>query len=165
MTDFTQIPMPGTGKVAESMIFKTIWITRSRRSFLTGIWLREFHPGHPFWFNLFAHVLPKAMNKYPYFRFYYKNIILLTPGEHALMDQGTEEARISYALELEERTNGKNTADWAKIKALEEELKVEYGKYFPTRRGLIIGYKYSLTEQLEIVGMLNKKYLESLKKV
>ena len=77
----------------------------------------------------------------------------------------TEEARISYALELEERTNGKNTADWAKIKALEEELKVEYGKYFPTRRGLIIGYKYSLTEQLEIVGMLNKKYLESLKKV
>jgi len=145
------------------MIFNVIWKTREHKSFLTGAWLRDYQ-NTPFFFNCFAHVLAKGQNKFPYFRFYYKNIVLLTPGEHALLDQGTEEARITYALEVEEKTGGKGTADWAKLKALEEELRIEYKKYFPTTRGLMVGQKYNLTEQQMIVGMLNERYMESLKK-
>jgi len=159
-----EIPIIGAGKVAEVTIFRVIWTIRSRQSFLSGLWLRDFHPGQPLWFNLFAHVLAKGQNKYPFFRFYYKNIILLTPNEHFLLDQGTEEQRISYSLDVEEKSGGKNKADWGRIEALRQELLQEYDKYFPRRKGLIIGYKYSLEEQQQIVGMLNEKYIDDLKK-
>ncbi len=119
--------------------------------------------GTPFFFNMFAHVLPKAQNKYPHFRFYYKNIVLLTPGEHSLYDQGTAEARILYSQEVEKNSGGKITANWAGLEALAEELRGEYKKYFPTRRGLIIGYKYSLQEIQQIIGTLNAKYMTELK--
>jgi hypothetical protein len=156
-------PLPGPGKITEAMLFRIIWNIRSRKSFLTGTWLRGVYPGHPFWFNLFAHVLPKGMNKYPHFRFYLKNIVLLTPGEHAMYDQATAEVRITYSQEVEEASGGKVKADWGKLEALAEELKEEYRKYFPTRRGLIIGYKYSLDEVAKIIGTLNKKYIEELR--
>jgi len=97
-------------------------------------------------------------------KYYYKNIVLMTPLEHHLYDFGTEEQRIHYALELEEKSKGKVTADWQALKDLEDELKVEYRKYFPTTRGLMVGQKYNLTEQQMIVGMLNERYMESLKK-
>jgi hypothetical protein len=157
------LPLPGPSKVAEITIFNLIWKTRERKSFLTGTWLRTFEDS-PLFFNCFAHVLAKGQNKYPYFKYYMKNIVLLTPGEHALLDQGTEEARISYALEVEERSGGKITADWPKLKALEQELLGEYKKYFPSTRGLMIGQKYNLMEQQAIIGMLNERYMESLKK-
>jgi len=157
-------PLPGPSKITEAMLFRIIWNIRSRKSFLTGIWLRSIQPGHPLWYNQFAHVLPKGQNKYPYMRFYLRNICLLTPGEHALYDQGTAEARIKYSQEVEEASKGKITADWGKIDALAEELKEEYRKHFPTRRGLIIGYRYSLDEVQKIIGALNKKYIAELRR-
>ena len=157
-------PLPGPSKITEAMLFRIIWNVRSQRSFLTGTWLRNIQPGHPLWFNMFAHVLPKGMNKFPHFRFYLKNIVLLSPGEHALLDQGTAEARITYSQEVEEASKGKITADWSKIDVLAEELKEEYRKHFPTRRGLIIGYKYDIFEVQKIVGALNKKYIEDLRR-
>jgi hypothetical protein len=156
-------PLPGPSKITEAMLFRIIWNIRSRKSFLTGIWLRSIQPGHPLWYNQFAHVLPKGQNKYPYMRFYLRNICLLTPGEHALYDQGTAEARIKYSQEVEEASGGKVKADWGKLEALGEELKEEYRKHFPTRRGLIIGYRYSLDEVQKIIGALNKKYIEELR--
>lgn len=157
-------PLPGPGKITEAMLFRIIWNVRSQRSFLTGTWLRNIQPGHPLWFNMFAHVLPKGQNKYPHFRFYLRGICLLTPGEHALYDQGTAEARIKYSQEVEEASGGKIKADWAKLEALAEELKEEYREYFPTRRGLIVGYRYSLDEVQKIIGTLNKKYIEELRR-
>lgn len=156
-------PLPGPSKITEAMLFRIIWNIRSQRSFLTGIWLRNIQPGHPLWYNQFAHVLAKGQNKYPLFRFYLRNVILLSPGEHALLDAGTAEARITYSQEVEEASGGKVKADWGKIEALAEELKEEYRKYFPTRRGLIVGYKYSLDEVAKIIGTLNKKYIEELR--
>jgi hypothetical protein len=118
----------------------------------------------PFLYNCFCHVLAKGQNKWPYFKWYYRNIQLITPLEHHLWDFGTEEQRINYALELEQKSNGKVTANWQALKDLEDELKVEYRKYFPSTRGLMVGQKYNLTEQQMIVGMLNERYMESLKK-
>ena len=143
-------------------IFRILWHVRPRKSFLTDLWLREYE-GTALFFNLFAHVLPKAQNKYPYFKLYMKNIVFLSPGEHSLYDQGTEEARKLYSQEVEAATGGKNTCDWGKLAALAEDLKAEYRKYFPTTRGLIIGVKYSPEEVHEIVTMLNKKYLAEIK--
>ena len=157
-------PLPGPSKITEAMLFRIIWNVRSQRSFLTGIWLRNIQPGHPLWYNMFAHVLEKGQNKYPYMKYYLKNIILLTPGEHSLIHYGTAEARITYSQEVEEASKGKITADWSKIDALAEELKEEYRKHFPTRRGLIIGYKYDIFEVQKIIGALNKKYIEDLRR-
>ena len=74
---------------------------------------------------------------------------------------GTEEERISYALDLEEKTNGRVTARWDEVKQLEAELLTQYSKSFPTTRGMLIQYKYSLEEQKSIVGALNKQFWDS----
>jgi hypothetical protein len=107
------------------------------------------------------HVLAKGQNKWPHFKYYAKNIILGSPLEHTLWDNATEDARINYALEIEE--NGGH-CDWQKLKDLEAELLKEYKMYFPTSRGLIIGYKYSSDEVYEIISHLNKVFFDSLKK-
>lgn len=144
-------------------VFRFRWINSSKRSFLTGAWLRTYE-NTPFFWSCFAHVLAKGQNKYPYFKNYCRNICLLTPFEHHLYDNGTAEARITYSQEVEEASKGKVKADWSKIDTLAEELKEEYRKHFPTRRGLIIGYRYSLDEVQKIIGALNKKYIEELRR-
>ena len=98
-----------------------------------------------------------------YFKYYYKNIVLVTPGERGLWMQGSEEERVHYSLTIEEQTRGQQTAQWNKIKELEEILKVEYKKYFPSTKGMFLNYHYTLEEQSEIIGRLNKKFLQSLK--
>ena len=140
--------------LAQSAIFKQIWMLSDKKSFVSGLYLRDFMKTE-LAYNCFAHVLAKGMNQYPHFKYYARNIVLLTPGEHALLDQGTEEARISYALDVK-------SANWQRLYDLRDELKEEYKKVFPTRRGLIIGYKYSPEEVVAKVGLLNKKYFESL---
>jgi hypothetical protein len=157
-------PLPGPSKITEAMLFRIIWNVRSQRSFITGTWLRYIQPGHPLWFSLFAHVLAKGQNKYPYFRHYAKNIIILHPKEHFLYDFGTEEQRIAYALDIEEKSGGKNTCDWNKLHELEEELKEEYRHCFPSHKGLLIGIKYSIYEVQKIIGPLNKSFFDSLRK-
>jgi hypothetical protein len=151
-------------QVSEIVIFKLLWGILPRKSFITGLWLREFE-NTPFFFSMFCHVLAKGQNKYPYFKHYMRNIVLLTPLEHHLYDNGTADQRISYALEVEEASGGKITADWGRIEALRQDLLKEYREHFPTTRGLLIGYKYDLNEQQKIIGMLNKKYIDDLKNV
>ena len=158
-----EIPILKPSQLAERTIFEVIWKTRPRKSFISGTILRDMEQT-PFFYNCFSHVLAKGQNKWPYFKHYYKNIVLLSPHEHHLSDFGTEDQRINYALDLEEKSNGKVTANWQALKALEEELKMEYKKYFPTTRGLMIGIKYNLMEVGSIVGMLNERYMESLRR-
>jgi hypothetical protein len=157
------IIMPGPSQMTEIMLFRMIWLRSNKRSFLTGLFLRDYE-NSPLWANMFAHVLAKGQNKYPYFKYYARNIILLTPAEHGLLDQGTEEQQISYALDVEQASGGKNTAAWNKIKELETELITEYKLYFPSHKGLMIGIKYNIYEQQEIIGNLNKIYFSQLKK-
>ncbi len=161
--DYDVIPNGDVTRITQIMLFKQIWLLSNKRSYLTGIFLREYF-GTDLFLNLFAHVLPKAQNKYPLFKHYARNIVLLSPGEHGLWDQGTEEARITYALEVEAATGGKTTADWDKLKALETSLKEEYKKVFPTTVGMIIGVKYSPEEVAAKIGKLNRQYWEELKK-
>ena len=160
MSNIPILNQPGQGsRLTQIAIFRQIWMVSSKKSLVSGLYLREYLPTDLF-LNVFAHVLSKASNKYPYFKYYAGNIALLTPGEHALWDQGTEEARISYSLDLEQQTSGRVKVDWGKLKEMEEDLKKLYKKKFPMTRGGIIGYKYSPEEQMAIVGHLNKKWFE-----
>lgn len=151
----------GVSLVAMQMIYKILWNKLPRKSFISGLWLRDFE-NTPIFPNCFLHVLPP--DKYPYFKYYFKNIILASPGEAGLWIQASEEERITYALEIEASTGGKNTARWDDLKRLEASLIVDYGKVFPRTRGMLLDYRYSLEEQKEIIGKLNKKFFDSLKK-
>jgi len=76
----------------ESVMFETIWNTRPRVSFITGLPLgmeaRSF---------FFAHVLPKST--YPDYRLLMENVVLLTFDEHQKWDQRSEE----HTSELQSR--------------------------------------------------------------
>lgn len=102
-------------------VYKRIWASRPHISFLTGESLETTHKS--LWVNQFAHVLAKAANKYPKFKYYDKNIILLSPIQHSLLDHGSEEARALYqARKLEQGI----PCDWNKIYELRDKLKTQY---------------------------------------
>jgi hypothetical protein len=88
---------------------------------------------------------------------------LVTPGEKALWEQASEEERIQYSLSIEEQSKGRCTANWGVLKRLDEELMVEYKRVFPTTRGMIVNYHYSLEQQKQSIGRLNRKFFEDLK--
>lgn len=103
-----------TGELA---LFNDIWANRFHFSFLSGRDLNEFGSSD-FYINMFAHVLPKAQNKYPRFKLNPDNIILLHPEEHELLDNGTEEEREKYASWY--------GCSWDKIWKLRDKLIEEY---------------------------------------
>jgi len=160
MTNIHQIEPPRASEVAMTLIRKTIWQQFSHKSVVSGLWLREY-VNTPLWANCFLHVLP--VKGYPYFKYYMKAIALVTPGEAGLWMQATAEERIQYSLDFEEKSRGKNTADWTVLSRLEAELLAEYRKYFPYTVKGIVGYKFTLNEQQAVIGHLNKKFIESLK--
>lgn len=160
MGNIIEIENLKNSEIAQIMIFKNLWRFLPNKSCISGLWLRTY-ANTPLWSNCFLHVLNPV--KWRYFRFYYRNIVLVTPGERGLLMQGTEEERIQYALEIEEKTRGEKTAEWGKIKTLESELKSEYRRYFPSTKGMFLNYQYSLKEQSEIIGKLNKKFIDNLK--
>jgi hypothetical protein len=161
MSNFEDIEPPRVSEIAQRLIFNTLWSYSSKKSLISGLWLREYE-NTPLFPNCFLHVLP--VDKFRYFKYYLGNIILVTPGERGLWLQGTEEERIQYALDFEDKTKGKQTVAWNEIKRLEASLTDEYKKVFPSTVGMIVGYKYSLHKQKEIIGKLNKEFIESLSK-
>lgn len=102
---------------SEIYLYLKIWETRPQRSFLSNQRL-NFAERSEFWYNCFAHVLSKSQSKYPKFKLYSKNIILLTPEEHHLLDHGTEMQRQNYAK--------KYGCDWKKVYDLKAKLTEEY---------------------------------------
>src|SRR4030042_4640277 len=104
----------------EKDLFLGIWEeTEDKVSFITGQDLTQYEDTTLFP-NLFAHVLNKK--NYPKFRLYKKNIVLLTPEEHRLYDQGTMAERLTYAITCTPK------CDWSRLFALEIELKIEYNE-------------------------------------
>jgi hypothetical protein len=99
----------------EKIVFEQIWEEREHKSYLTGDSLDKYVQSD-LWYNLFAHVLAKG--KYPKYRLFKKNIVLLTPTEHRLLDQGTSDQRKKYADET--------GCNWNKIFELKDELYEEY---------------------------------------
>ena len=154
------IEPPRVSEVTETLIFQEIWKRIPNKSFVSGLWLRELHRTS-LWKSCFHRVL--SVREYPGFKYFAGNIILLTPGERSLYTQCTEESLIHYSLEIEEKTQGRGTANWDVIKNMEAELLVEYRKHFPVTYKGIIGYSYSLKEIEAIVGHLNKQFWESFK--
>lgn len=104
--------MRGSG---EAELFREIWNERERVSFLSGDELK-YVEGSEFWWNLFAHVLPKG--KFPHFRLNKDNIVLLTPHEHHLLDHSTEARRQSYS------------DNWEMVYLLEAKLWLQYKKQY-----------------------------------
>jgi hypothetical protein len=156
-----EIEPPRASEVAMRLIRNTLWQRLPKKSFVSGLWLREYE-NTDLWPNLFLHVLP--IKGYPCFKYFFGNIILVSPGERGLWLEGTEEERISYALDLEEKNGGKSTADWKAVKGLEADLKELYKKHFPiTYRG-IVNHRYSFAEQQAIISNLNKNFWQGFKK-
>lgn len=111
----------------EKRMFDEIWEEREEddgghKSYISGLSVDQHH-GTKFYPNLFAHVLAKGLNKYPKFKLYKPNIMLLTPGEHRLLDHGSEEQRINYELKMSQQGV---TVDWQKLYDLQDQLKEEY---------------------------------------
>jgi hypothetical protein len=161
MTQFQEIENPSVSQVTQIMVFNTLWRQLPQKSFISGLWLRNYN-NTPLWPNCFLNVLP--VDKYRYFRHYFGNIILVTPGEKGLWEQASEESRIAYALEIEQNSRGKSTANWSAVKELEQDLKLQYTKSFPITKGFMINHQYSLSEHQAIVGNLNKQFWDSFKK-
>jgi len=128
-----------------------------KRSFVSGK-LISITEGSELWFSLFAHVLAKNQGKYPYFKLYLKNIILLLPIEHTLLDQGSGKNRIDYA-----KRNLPKKVDWGRIDVLRDELIEEYHDTFPKRSQLGMIYKYGLEDIAYKVDPLNEAYIKGLK--
>ena len=99
-----------TKATGELVMFKEIWAERKHVSFITGKPLGEFNV----WF--FAHVLSKGSS--PKFRLKKENIVLLTPKEHVLFDNGSKENRDKYGND--------NTCSWQPLYDLKDKLKSEY---------------------------------------
>ncbi|KKM27049.1 hypothetical protein LCGC14_1578660 [marine sediment metagenome] len=122
---------PGQGaRVTQIALFKQIWIRSNKRSFVSGLHLREFQNTELF-LSCFPHILAKGQNQYPRFKYYAGNVRLMTVGEHSLWDNGTIEARLKYEIEVP-------TADWKKVEALRDELIKLYKKHFPSTFGGIL---------------------------
>lgn len=153
-----QINPPSMSEVTANLVYNIIWNMYAKKSFISGLWLRSF-VGTQLWPNCFMNIISPV--QYPHFTWYYKNLILATPGESALWHQGTEEEKIRYALNLEQESRGKVTARWDDVKALEKELLADYAKYFPSTKGMMINFAYSPEEVMKIVGKLNKEFLTS----
>lgn len=160
MNNSPQLPPPKVSDTAQLVLFKTLWDRIPQRSFVSGLWLRVY-ANTSLWPDCFLYVLPT--DKYKYFKYFFGNIILCTPGERGLWMQGSEEERIQYSLSIEEQSRGKATADWKAVKELEEDLIKQYKKSFPSTWGMFVGYQYNLKEQAQIIGRLNSEFWKGFK--
>lgn len=88
-------------------VFEEIAEEREWICFVSGVTLWDLKP------TQFAHVLPKALNRYPKFKLYKKNIVLLSDEKHREWD-------FSPRSELRKRE------EWNKMFELEQELIEEY---------------------------------------
>jgi len=97
-------------------VFKEIWAERPHRSEISGRALDKYE-GTEFFPNIFLHILDKK--NWPKYRLNKDNIMLGTPWEHMLVDQGTRDQRRKYELEIE--------GSFQLFYVKRERLKEEYG--------------------------------------
>lgn len=94
----------------EMSLFESIAEKREWVDFVTGEKLWKLTP------TQFLHVLPKALNKYPLFKLYEKNIVLGSDDTHFKWDNAP-------------RSELRKDPRWNKMFELEEELKKEYAEW------------------------------------
>jgi hypothetical protein len=82
---------------------------------ITGNNLNYF-PLSSMWRSCFMHILAKGQSKYPHFKTYKKNILIVDPYIHHLYDHGSKDLLIAFI--------GKEKYNF--ILELQEELKNEY---------------------------------------
>lgn len=95
-------------KKTEVDVFLEIWNESNKKSFVSGKDLKSYMDTEFIW-SCFAHVIPKngmSMLVFPnrkakdeLLRHNKNNIVLVTPHEHFLIDQGTESSRKQYEQE------------------------------------------------------------------
>lgn len=102
------------GFKSEIEMFQYIWENTPHVSYISGAPLDGYYGTHLF-LNLFAHVLSKALNKFPDYALNPGNIKLLTPDEHYALDHGSSDTRARMP-----------ECDWDKLFALKDELKQQY---------------------------------------
>lgn len=94
--------------MSEKDLFLSIYRNSNKRSEISGKDLRKYE-NSPYFFNCFAHIIPKRGStrlarltpeqKEILLRLNPENIMLVTPEEHYLIDFGTEEQRKKYEEE------------------------------------------------------------------
>lgn len=89
----------------ELELFKHIWEQRGPYSQISGTYLGEFNVCY------FAHIIPKAKNKFPEFKLNQDNIYLMTFDEHFMWDN---------------RYHKCTGQEWDMIKQLKENLLLDY---------------------------------------
>ncbi len=95
----------------ELPLMQSMWENmKEHKSFING------EPIHVFNVRNFAHVLPKAQNRYPKFKLYEDNIKLLTYEQHDMWDNGSRE-------------DLRKLPEWDKMFKLEAELIEEYKQF------------------------------------
>lgn len=97
-----------TGELA---MFQEMWDNmKEHKSFINGEEIKVFNVRN------FAHVLPKAKNRYPKFKLYQDNVKLLTYEQHDMWDNGLRE-------------DLRKLPEWDKMFKLEAELIEEYKQF------------------------------------
>ena len=105
------------GYSSEAEMYEGIWNDRPHVSFISGLPIINPVPAN------FAHVLPKALNRYPEFRFNPENVILVLWDEHNLIDEGSADQRARYAELVK-------SADFSALEMLTNSLKEKYEEMF-----------------------------------
>jgi hypothetical protein len=96
----------------ERELFESIWEQRGPYSEVNGEYLGEFNVSY------FAHILPKAMNKYPGFKLNPNNICIMSFFQHFNFDNARHKC---------------TGPEWQKIFDKEAELKEEYKFLYPSK--------------------------------
>jgi len=105
---------------SEQIMYKHILDTREAISFVSGLKINAYDIETC---KCFAHVLEKAINRFPNFRLNPDAVVYLTWEEHFLWDQGSEDARKRYAEKMAEKGV---FVDWNKLKLLKGKLIIQY---------------------------------------
>jgi hypothetical protein len=104
-------------------MFIDLWfnlcVMGDKRSELSGRKLSHFY-NTDMWYSCFAHILRKG--KYTYFKLYSKNILIVHPEEHHLIDNGTKLQKIQYEK--------KHNCSFDVFYQKQEYLLSEYNKHF-----------------------------------
>jgi hypothetical protein len=107
--------------VSQVDIFHEIWGERPHKSEISGLDLDWICEDTDLWRSTFLHVLPKG--RFPLYRNCKFNILIGSPEEHFLTDNGTKEQRDEY---FKEKLAEGVFVDWSKFYSLQEQLKKKY---------------------------------------
>jgi hypothetical protein len=107
--------------LSEKAAFLVAYKKRGERWFLSGerVSIEELTASN------FSHLLAKGQNKFPLFKYYWKNILILQEDEHYILDNGTEKQVSEFIGEL----TPYEAHRWGVMMQLRDELILEYAEW------------------------------------